>query len=88
MEITYGLERIIMALQGVKHFKDIRCVGGGWCVCGGGGGGCGCDVRWQQLRSGSNHLKVLGFGGCRAKAIRRCGGEEGRCNQSAQVKPG
>jgi glycyl-tRNA synthetase len=24
VEITYGLERIIMALQGVKHFKDIR----------------------------------------------------------------
>ena len=24
VEITYGLERILMALQGVKHFKDIR----------------------------------------------------------------
>jgi len=24
VEITYGLERIIMALQGVEHFKDIR----------------------------------------------------------------
>lgn len=25
VEITYGLERILMSLQGVKHFKDIRC---------------------------------------------------------------
>lgn len=24
VEITYGLERILMSLQGVKHFKDIR----------------------------------------------------------------
>lgn len=24
VEITYGLERILMALQGVNHFKDIR----------------------------------------------------------------
>jgi hypothetical protein len=24
VEITYGLERILMARQGVKHFKDIR----------------------------------------------------------------
>ena len=24
VEITYGLERIMMSLQGVKHFKDIR----------------------------------------------------------------
>eukprot|EP00879_Flechtneria_rotunda_P020818 GHRR01021915.1.p1 GENE.GHRR01021915.1~~GHRR01021915.1.p1 ORF type:complete len:394 (+),score=157.66 GHRR01021915.1:133-1314(+) len=24
VEITYGLERILMALQGVKHFRDIR----------------------------------------------------------------
>jgi len=24
VEITYGLERILMAMQGVKHFKDIR----------------------------------------------------------------
>lgn len=24
VEITYGMERILMALQGVKHFKDIR----------------------------------------------------------------
>ena len=24
MEITYGLERILMAMQGVDHFKDIR----------------------------------------------------------------
>ncbi len=24
VEITYGMERIIMALQGVKHFKDIQ----------------------------------------------------------------
>jgi tetrameric-type glycyl-tRNA synthetase alpha subunit len=24
VEITYGLERILMALQGAKHFKDIR----------------------------------------------------------------
>jgi glycyl-tRNA synthetase len=24
VEITYGLERILMALQGVKHFSDIR----------------------------------------------------------------
>jgi glycyl-tRNA synthetase len=23
VEITYGLERILMALQGVRHFKDI-----------------------------------------------------------------
>lgn len=26
VEITYGLERILMALQGVSNFKDIRCV--------------------------------------------------------------
>jgi glycyl-tRNA synthetase len=26
VEITYGLERILMSLQGVNHFKDIRCV--------------------------------------------------------------
>lgn len=26
VEITYGLERILMSLQGVKHFKDIRWV--------------------------------------------------------------
>lgn len=25
VEITYGLERILMARQGVKHFKDIKC---------------------------------------------------------------
>ena len=24
VEITYGLERILMALQGVDHFRDIR----------------------------------------------------------------
>ncbi len=24
VEITYGLERILMARQGVKHFKDIK----------------------------------------------------------------
>lgn len=24
VEITYGLERILMSLQGVKHFRDIR----------------------------------------------------------------
>jgi hypothetical protein len=29
VEITYGLERILMSLQGVKHFKDIRWAGGG-----------------------------------------------------------
>eukprot|EP00959_Pyramimonas_sp_CCMP1952_P378737 7933656-Pyramimonas_sp.AAC.1 len=29
VEITYGLERIIMALQGVEHFKDIRYTDGG-----------------------------------------------------------
>lgn len=28
VEITYGLERILMALQGVSHFKDIRYGGG------------------------------------------------------------
>jgi glycyl-tRNA synthetase len=29
VEITYGLERILMARQGVKHFKDIRWGGRG-----------------------------------------------------------
>lgn len=24
VEITYGMERILMSLQGVNHFKDIR----------------------------------------------------------------
>ena len=24
VEITYGLERILMSLQGVQHFRDIR----------------------------------------------------------------
>jgi glycyl-tRNA synthetase len=28
VEITYGLERILMALQGVRHFKDIGYAGG------------------------------------------------------------
>jgi glycyl-tRNA synthetase len=30
VEITYGMERIIMALQGVAHFKDIAYAPGGW----------------------------------------------------------
>ncbi|MFD0851239.1 glycine--tRNA ligase subunit alpha, partial [Actinomadura adrarensis] len=30
VEITYGMERIIMALQGVSHFKDIVYAPGGW----------------------------------------------------------
>jgi glycyl-tRNA synthetase len=28
VELTYGLERIVMALQGVRHFKDIAYAGG------------------------------------------------------------
>ena len=38
VEITYGLERILMGLQGVKHFKDIRSVAAR-CQGGGGSGG-------------------------------------------------
>lgn len=30
VEITYGMERILMALQGATNFKDIRLVG--WLV--------------------------------------------------------
>eukprot|EP00170_Pyropia_yezoensis_P000379 contig_2135_g380 len=36
LEITYGLERILMRQQGVSHFKDIAFGGGGGPVGGGG----------------------------------------------------
>lgn len=43
VEITYGLERILMSLQGVKHFKDIRCL---WFVW-----GAGAAAHWPPSSS-------------------------------------